>query len=207
MRIPITIQMYTGENGIAIISSMLGAYGKYVPLESLREKMVVSRNGSTPQQLADTAKQFGLSTEILNVSKEDLVHQSFPLIAFWKRRYYCIIKKIVGNTVYVMDPAKGNVKLPLDFFMDKYGGILIRMQPGEDFVRDGKKEHLFEMINRRLTDLRSVLVKIVILNILAVILNLIMINTQRMLRAHSPGFLKSSLPSRLSSSNSTVQGN
>ena len=33
MRIPITIQMYTGENGIAIISSMLGAYGKYVPLE------------------------------------------------------------------------------------------------------------------------------------------------------------------------------
>ncbi len=181
MRIPITIQMYTGENGIAIISSMLGAYGKYVPIESLREKMVVSRNGSTPQQLVDTAKQFGLSTEILNVPKEDLVHQSFPLIAFWKRRYYCIIKKIVGNTVYVMDPAKGNVKLPLDFFMDKYGGILIRMQPGEDFVRDGKKENLFEMINRRLTGMRAVLAKIVILNILAVILNLIMINTQRIM--------------------------
>ncbi len=181
MRIPITIQMYSGENGIAIISSMLGAYGKHVPLASLREKMVVSRNGSTPQQLADTAQQFGLSAKIMKVPKEELVHQSFPLVAFWKRRYYCIIKKIVGDTVYIMDPAKGNVRLPLDFFMEKYGGILIRMEPSESFVRGGKKEHLFELIGKRLTGLKGVLIKIVILNILAVILNLVMINTQRIM--------------------------
>ncbi len=181
MRIPITIQMFSGENSIAVISSMLGAYGKNVPLSVLREKMVVSRNGSTPQQLADTAEQFGLSTEILNVQKESIAQQSFPLIALWKRKYYCIVKKIVGNTVFIMDPAKGNVRLPLEFFLDKYAGILIRMQPGEDFVKGGKKENLFEMIERRLTGMRSVLVKIVILNILAVALNLVMINTQRIM--------------------------
>ncbi len=150
MRIPITIQMFSGENSIAVISSMLGAYGKNVPLSVLREKMVVSRNGSTPQQLADTAEQFGLSTEILNVPKESIAQQSFPLIALWKRKYYCIVKKIVGNTVFIMDPAKGNVRLPLEFFLDKYAGILIRMQPGEDFVKGGKKENLFEMIHKEL---------------------------------------------------------
>ncbi len=181
MRIPITIQMHTGENGIAVISSMLKAYGKYVPLNKLRENMVVSRNGSTPEQLTDMAGQFGLTSEVLHVSKENLIHQSFPLIAFWKRRYYCIVKKIVGDTVYIMDPSKGNVSLPLEFFIDKYAGILIRMQPGEGFVKGGEKDRLFGMISRRLSGIRGVLVKLTILNILAVILNIALINTQRIM--------------------------
>ncbi len=179
VRIPITIQMHSGENGIAVISSMLGAYGKNVPLAQLREKMVVSRNGSTPEQLADAAAQFGLTTEILKVPKEELVNQSFPLIAFWKRKYYCIIKKIVGKTIYLMDPAKGNVKLSLDYFLDRYSGTLLLMKPGADFVKGGERESLFSMIARRLEGSKGVMVKLIILNILAVVLNLVMINTQK----------------------------
>ncbi len=181
MHIPITIQMHTGENGVAILSSMLGAYRKFVPLKVLREKMVTSRNGSTPEQLSQAAAQFGLASEILHVSKEDLKNQSFPLVAFWKRKYYCIVKKIAGDTVYIMDPAKGNVRLKLSYFMEKYAGILIRMYPGEDFVSDGQKESLFAMVARRLTGMRKVLIKITVLNILAVVLSLVLINTQRIM--------------------------
>ena len=187
--------MHAGENGIAIISSMLGAYGKFVPLSLLREKIVTSRNGATPQQIVDAAAQFGLRSEILHVSKDELKHQSFPMIALWKRKYYCIVKKISGNKVYIMDPAKGAVQLPLEFFMDKYAGILIRMIPGDEFEKGGNRESLFGMISRRLTGMRAVLIKIAVLNILAVVLNLVLINVQRVMLDIAAG---SSINSRIS---------
>ncbi|ETP72527.1 ABC-type bacteriocin/antibiotic exporter [Lachnospiraceae bacterium JC7] len=181
VNIPITIQMHSAENGIAVIASMLGAYGRFEPLEKLREKTVASRNGSTPEQLSNMAEQFGLDTEILNISKDDICKQTFPLVAFWKKRYYCIVKKIDGERVYVMDPSKGNVCLPLSFFKDRFSGIMIRMVPGDGFLKSGTRPRIFNIIFRRMKGMEVVLIKVIILNILAVVLNLIMINSQRIL--------------------------
>ena len=181
MRIPITIQMHPGENGMAAISSMLGAYGKFVPLSLLREKVKTSRNGLSPEQMAGAAKLFGLASEELKVSKEEVTKQTFPLVALWKRKYYCIVKRIFGNTVYLMDPAKGDVSVPLKFFLDKYAGVMIRMQPGEGFEKGGKKENLPSIIARRLSGMKRTLVLLTILNILAVVLNLLMINSQKVM--------------------------
>ncbi len=94
-----------------------------------------------------------------------------------------------------MDPAKGDVQLPLEFFMDKYAGILIRMTPGDEFEKGGNRESLFGMISRRLTGMRVVLIKIAVLNILAVVLNLVLINVQRVMLDIAAG---SSINSRIS---------
>ena len=112
MKIPITIQMHPGENGIAAISSMLGVYGKYVPLSMLCEKVKTSRNGLSPEQLSEAARPFGLESTELRVAKED-------------------------------------VSVPLRFFLDKYAGVMLKMQPGEGFEKGGKKERLLSMIGRR----------------------------------------------------------
>ena len=176
MRIPITVQMQPGENGIAVISSMLGAYGKYVKLSELRQASVTSRNGSTPEQLSKTA-----------VKNTELKNQAYPLVALWKRRYYCIVRRIRGNTVYLMDPAKGNVRVPLDFFQEKYSGILIRMTPGDGFEKGGHRESVFPFIRRRLKGTGPVMIRLAVLNILSVSLNLVMVHATKAMLDHAEG--------------------
>ena len=165
--------MQPGENGLAVISSMLGTYGRYVKLSELRKVLAYSRNGSTPEQLSEAALMFGLKSEILHVKPEDLKDEHFPLVAMWKRKYYCVIKKIRGNSVYIMDPSKGNVKVSLEYFEKKYSGILIRMSPNEEFRKGGKRNSIVPNIKRRLEGTGKQLVLFAILNILAVALNLV----------------------------------
>lgn len=64
MKIPVRIQMTTGENGATALFMMLGYFGKYVNMKDMREACVTSRNGSSPEQLIDAAKLFGLEGEV-----------------------------------------------------------------------------------------------------------------------------------------------
>ena len=65
MKIPVVIQMQPGENGAAALCMMLGYYKKYVSLEEMREVCICSRNGSSPQQIVQAAKQYGMEADKL----------------------------------------------------------------------------------------------------------------------------------------------
>ena len=58
MKIPVVIQMRPGENGAAALCMMLGYHKKYVPLEEMREVSVSSRNGSSPEQMVESAAHY-----------------------------------------------------------------------------------------------------------------------------------------------------
>ena len=106
MKIPITIQMQTGENGAAALCMMLGYYKKYVSLQEMREVCPASRNGVPPEQLLSAAEHYGLAGELLELDAEELKKRELPLIIYWKKKYYAIIESIKGDHVTVADPAK-----------------------------------------------------------------------------------------------------
>ena len=73
MKVPVIIQMHTGENGAAALSMILAYYRKYLPLSAVREKCLTSRNGSTPAQLLQAAEGFGLKGAVRRVGTKNIM--------------------------------------------------------------------------------------------------------------------------------------
>ena len=77
MKIPVRIQMTTGENGATALFMMLGYFGLYADMKDVREICVTSRNGSSPAQLMDAARTYGLEGEVKDVPVEEFSSYGF----------------------------------------------------------------------------------------------------------------------------------
>ena len=181
MKIPLVIQPHSGENAIAAIATILSYYGCVKPVSDLREYNITSRGGSTPEQMKEMAARFGLDTEIIEADAEQLSRMKFPVVARWKKRYYCIVKSIRNGVVTVADPMKGEYRMTLDAFADKYMGTALVMTPGEGFVKGGHRATMFDLISGRIGGVRKPLGWLALLSLLAVGLNLVMVRSTRVM--------------------------
>ena len=55
MKVPVVIQMHSGENGAAALAMILAFHRKFLPMEQIRSRCLYTRNGSTPEQLCRAA--------------------------------------------------------------------------------------------------------------------------------------------------------
>lgn len=172
MRIPITIQMQPGENGAAALCMMLGYFGRIVPLSEMREKCVSSRNGSSPDQLINAASEYGLDGELHKMEIDELRKCSFPVMVHWKKRHYAVIKAIKGDIVYIVDPARGEYKLPMVSFENKYNGKTITFTKNESFVKGGKRESLFKLLKGRIKPIIKPMIALFVLSLVCIQLDL-----------------------------------
>lgn len=170
MKIPVIMQMHSGENGIAMVAAMLACYKKYVPFEELRKTCTNSRNGMSIGNLCSAAESYGLMTEIVQLDVEALRKEKKPVVVYWKKKYYAIVKKIKKNKVSLMDPAKGAYDISLEQFQKKYSGKAIRFEKGPEFQPDGRQESSIHVIYNRLKNYKFALALTVILNSLVVFL-------------------------------------
>ncbi|MDO4732394.1 MAG: peptidase domain-containing ABC transporter [Bacillota bacterium] len=181
-RVPVVIQMHTGENAAAILGMMLGYFGKHVPLKTLRESCVFSRSGTSPAQLCASAGKFGLEAECVELSMDELIRKlrsrecSLPVVAGWRRKYYVIIRKIRGRNIHLTDASRGEHVISLEKFATLYRGFLLPMQPGADFVPDGKPVYLSSLIHNRIRGNGRSVARAVVLNGLAIFANLALLH-------------------------------
>ena len=179
MKIPVVIQMRPGENGAAALCMMLGYHKKFVPLEEMREVCVSSRNGSSPEQMAEAASRYGLDAKVETPDMEALRKMKLPVLVSWKKRYWCIVTSMRGNLVSITDPARGEIRMTLQRFEDLYSGKVIILTKNREFIADGKRESLASLIGERLKKLRGPMLILMILTLGCVFLNIGMVNLQK----------------------------
>ena len=172
MRIPVTIQMQPGENAAAVLCMILGYHKKYVSLQEMREICPTSRSGVSPDRLLCAAEHYGLTGEVLDLDAEELKTRGFPLIIFWKKKYYAIVESCKGNLVTVVDPAKGEYRLEFDRLKEVYAGKAVVLRPGPDFEPGGKNESLYRLLSGRIGEIRSALTALLIFSLACVLLDL-----------------------------------
>ncbi len=144
------LQMEMVECGAAALGIILSYYGRIVPLAKLREECGVSRDGSKAFNILKAAKNYGLNAKGLKLSLEQVTTTRLPYIAFWNFNHFLVVEGYTKKRVYLNDPASGRRTVSWEEFDRSYTGVVLVMEPGADFQKGGKKNHIVSALSSRL---------------------------------------------------------
>jgi len=180
IKVPVSIQMQNGENGAATLQMILSYYKKFLSIEDVRQYCPASRSTTNVKQLCTGANHFGLVTEVKeNVTPDELKSMNFPVVVSWNKRYYAIVKGFRHNKVYINDASKGTYIMTQEAFFRKFGGTVIALSPGNDFVPEGKPVNSLSIVWKRAKQNKQATKKVLIYNLIMVGLTVIMLFVTR----------------------------
>ncbi len=172
VRTPTVLQMEAVECGAASLAMVLGHYGRHVPLEELRIACGVSRDGSRASNLLKAARGYGLTAKGMQMDLAALAEVTAPAILFWEFNHYVVYdgmgRRFGRRGVYVNDPAKGRRFVPLEEFDGSFTGVVLVMEPGEDFTRGGRRPGVLGAMPARLRGTAGTMPAVVLTSLLLV---------------------------------------
>lgn len=137
---PVVLQMEAVECGAAALGSILSRYGKHVPLSELREQCGVNRDGSRASNIIKAARRHGMEAKGYQRPPEEVFKQGdFPVIAFWRYSHFLVVEGGGGDAIWLNDPSYGHRRVTREEFIRDYSGIVLKLAPGPDFQKSGRK--------------------------------------------------------------------
>ncbi|WP_107091290.1 NHLP family bacteriocin export ABC transporter peptidase/permease/ATPase subunit [Streptomyces sp. TP-A0875] len=172
VRSPTVLQMEAVECGAASLAMVLGHHGRHVPLEELRIACGVSRDGSRASNLLKAARSHGLTAKGMQMDLAALAEVRAPAILFWEFNHYVVYdgmgRRFGRRGVFVNDPAKGRRFVSLEEFDGSFTGVVLTMEPGEDFTRGGRRPGVLGAMPARLRGTAGALPAAVLASLLLV---------------------------------------
>ena len=167
-RVPVVMQMEALECGAASLTMVLAYYKKWIPLEQVRVDCGVSRDGSKASNVVKAAQSYGLEAKGYRYEPETLKKNAkFPCIIHWNFNHFVVLCGFKGKYAYINDPARGNVKVPMDEFDRSFTGICLMFSPTESFEPSGKKKSTLEFAGKRLKGAKVAVTFVVLSMIIA----------------------------------------
>jgi len=169
------IQHYIMDCGPTCLKMVAKHYGKLIPLDTIREKIKVSKHGVSLFGIKEVAVELGFETTGASLSVEQLETITLPAIAHWRQNHFVVIYKVRKNKIWVSDPARGNKVYNKDEFTKLWSssqkdginfGVVLILDPTEKFFRlENEKDsngmlgisHLFKFLYQHKKDLYFVL--------------------------------------------------
>ena len=153
-KVPQVMQMEALECGAACLTMILAYYGKWVPLEQVRADCGVSRDGSKASNMLKAARSYGLASKGMTFSTAALKKKSpFPCIIFWNFNHFVVLRGFKGKYALINDPARGQVKVPMEQFEDSFTGIALTFEKTDAFEEGGTKPDAKKYARERLRGL------------------------------------------------------
>ena len=151
VKVPQVMQMEALECGAACLAMILAYYGRWEPLEKVREQCGVSRDGSKASNILKAARSYGLAAEGA-AGDADALRESgaFPCIIFWNFNHFVVLDGFKGKYAYLNDPARGEVKVPMDEFEESFTGVVLMFEKTDAFQEGGSKPSTLRYARERL---------------------------------------------------------
>lgn len=172
--VPLVLQMEIVECGAACLGMVLASFGRWVPLEELRERCSVSRNGVSAADVVIAAKSYGLETHAYSHEVEALKSLPLPQILFWDFDHFVVLEGWSRGNFHIADPANGRRTLPAKEFSRHFTGVTLTFAPGASFSRSrrpaGILSHLFGQARQSLPALSLVFFASFLLGLVAILI-------------------------------------
>lgn len=151
VKTPTILQMEAVECGAASLAIILAYYNRIVSLTELRIECGVSRDGSKASNLILAARNYGMIADGFKAEHlEQLQELIPPYIVFWEFNHFLVVEGLTKNWVYVNDPATGPRKISWQEFDEGFTGVVLTMEPGDDFEPGGSKASIILALVKRL---------------------------------------------------------
>ncbi|MBP5280004.1 MAG: NHLP family bacteriocin export ABC transporter peptidase/permease/ATPase subunit [Erysipelotrichaceae bacterium] len=150
-KVPMIMQMEALECGAACLTMVMAYYNKWVPLEQVRYDCGVSRDGSNAKNVLLAARNYGFDARGYRFEPESLKKEGeFPCIIHWNFNHFVVLDGFRGNKAVLNDPARGEVTVSMKEFDEAFTGIVLMIEPCEDFVPSGKPKSILAFVRKRL---------------------------------------------------------
>ncbi|MDE2704583.1 MAG: NHLP family bacteriocin export ABC transporter peptidase/permease/ATPase subunit [Gemmatimonadota bacterium] len=136
---PLMLQQEETECGAVSLGIVLAFFGRWVPLEELREACAVNRDGCDAADITRAARQYGLEPEGWRREPEQLRDMDLPLIIFWEFNHFLVLEGFRGGSYLVNDPANGHRVIDDEEFDRGFTGVALSFQRGPDFQTGGAR--------------------------------------------------------------------
>ena len=195
VKVPVVMQLEALECGAASLTMIMHYYGKWIPLEQARGDCGVSRDGANAKNIILAARSYGMTASGWKVEVEDLVAEGpFPCIIHWGFNHFVVLCGFRRGKAVLNDPARGRVEVSMEEFDREYTGIVIAMEPGEEFEPSGEKKSVFSYAKERLTGTSTAVIFVVLTTTLSSLMGMISpifskIFLDRLLSGKNPNWL------------------
>ena len=150
-KVPVVMQMEALECGAASLTMVMAYYGKWIPLEQVREDCDVSRDGSKAGNIARAARTYGFNAVGYKFEPEQLEKQAkFPCIIHWEFNHFVVLCGFKKGKVYINDPARGDVIITEKEFDEAFTGVTIFITPGEEYEPSGNPKSMIAFAKKRM---------------------------------------------------------
>ncbi|TCJ19600.1 peptidase domain-containing ABC transporter [Flaviaesturariibacter flavus] len=121
-------------------------YRRYIPLQILRDKTQIGKEGVNLLGLSEAAEAIGFRTKAFKIDLDTLLKEAaLPAILHWKQNHFVVLYKAKKNTVFIADPAKGLVEYTRKEFSSYWSGdmgergpegIVLLLEPSPAFYKN-----------------------------------------------------------------------
>ena len=169
VKVPTVLQMEATECGAASLAMILAYYGRWLPLEFLRQECGVTRDGSNADNLLKAARRQGCVAKAFAGRSEVLRKKEFPLILFWEFNHFLVLEGFQGDTVFLNDPAMGRRTVTWDEFLTSYTGVYMKITPSENFKPEGEPYSIVKTVAAKLKEDKWALIFLMVLGLCMII--------------------------------------
>ena len=166
---PTILQMEETECGAACLAMILAHFGRWVPLEELRIRCGVSRDGSKASNILRAAREYGLTARGFRREPDDLHDLPFPMIIFWKFNHFVVLEGFRKQQFYINDPAEGQRRVPWAEFDKSFTGVCLAFTPEQEFQRGNKPKSVARSLLVRMGSSSTPMVLIFMVTLLLVV--------------------------------------
>lgn len=152
VKVPVVMQLEVTECGAASLAMVAAYFGKWLPLERVRQDCAVSRDGSNAKNILLAARSYGFTAKGFSADVDSLRQEGpFPCIIHWGFNHFVVLCGFKNGKACLNDPARGFVKVSMEEFDRQFTGIMLVLEPGESFEPSGEKKSVLSFALKRLS--------------------------------------------------------